>query len=72
MSNNTVVVNTLLAKRDALVSEKRKMIQQFNSEIAEIENAIETLSGEKPWQAGPAVLYDDQHPDYIKQSAEEI
>jgi hypothetical protein len=72
MSNNTVVVNTLLAKRDTLVSEKRKMIQQFNSEIVEIENAIETLTGDRPWQAGPSVIYDDQNPDYIKASAEEI
>lgn len=72
MSNNKVVINTLLSKRDTLISEKKKAIRQFNAEICEIENAIETLSGERPWQGGPAVLYDDEHPDYIKQSVEEI
>ncbi len=48
------------------------MIQQFNSKIAEIEGAIEELGGGRAWEINNETLYDDQHPDYIKQSAEEI
>ncbi len=67
-----LAIQSLLTKRDQLLSEKAKLIERLDSEIKEIETAIEELSGKKVWEIKEMVLYDDEHPDYIKSSQEEI
>jgi hypothetical protein len=71
MNNNTVVISTLVAKREQLMAEKTKANARFDAEIAEIENAIETLSGTRLWERSVDPIYDDEHPDYIKSSSVE-
>ena len=72
MSNNKVVISTLVAKREQLLAEKTQAINRFDAEIVELENAIETLTGERVWERSVDPLYDDEHPDYIKASQEEM
>lgn len=72
MSNNAVVIDTLVKKREQILAEKNVAVSRFDSEIQELEIAIERLSGKKVWEVSQGVLYDDEHPDYIKQSEEEI
>ncbi len=70
--NSKYVIQFLIHRRDSLLSEKNAAIERFDTEINEIENALAELTGKKVWEVGSETLYDDQHPDYIKQSAEEI
>jgi len=72
MSNNLVVIGTLVKKREQILAEKYAAISRFDSEIRELETAIERLSGKKVWEVSQGALYDDEHPDYIRQSGEEI
>jgi hypothetical protein len=72
MNNNSFVTETLLKKRDQLVAENRKMNEQFEAELSEIEGAIETLTGKKVWEVSNLTTYDDENPIYIKSSEEEI
>lgn len=70
MSN--LALGTLLKKRAELVNERDKLVSRFNGEISEVETAIEQLAGKKVWDNGTPILYDDEHPEYIRQSQEEI
>lgn len=70
MNNNATDV--LLKALDRVKSEKDAAIARFNSAIQELETAIERLSGKKVWEMAPETRFDDEHPDYIRQSAEEI
>lgn len=72
MSNKAVVIDTLVKKREQLILERDKMYQQFSEQISEIEAALETYGGKKVWEIGSNALYDDENPEYIKQSIEEI
>lgn len=72
MSNNQVVIDTLVHKREQLVSDKAAAINRFDAEIQELETAIERLSGKKVWEMTSETRYDDTHPDYIKGSQEEL
>jgi len=47
------------------------MLERLNSEISELEKAIEELSGKKVWEIESVVIYDDESPDYIKSSIED-
>lgn len=72
MNNNQFVIKHLLEKRNALLDEKQKAIAKFDAEILEMESAIDTLGGKRVWTTEPALIYDDENPEYIKQSQEEI
>lgn len=67
-----LALETLTTKRLELQIERNKMIAQFDQEITEIETAIEQLSGKKVWEITEEVRYDDENPNYIKSSQEEI
>ncbi len=67
-----VVTETLLKKRNQLLLEKEQMLEKLNQEINSIEAAIERLSGKKVWEIEPTTFYDDENPDYIKASIEEM
>lgn len=71
MSNN-LAIKLLLSKREALLSEKSGAMARFDTEIGEIETALAELTGKKVWEMTSETLYDDEHPDYIKASEEEI
>lgn len=72
MSNNQIVIDTLLVKLQQLVAERDALIHRYNSEIEALEAAIAEYGGEKYKDAKNITLYDDENPNYIKQSPEEI
>lgn len=65
-------VDFLILKRAELVAEQVKMNDQFNKEIVELETAIEKLAGSKVWETPIVERFDDENPNYIKSSQEEI
>lgn len=67
-----LAVDSLVLKRAELVGEQSRMNEHFNNQISEIETAIETLSGKKVWETPISEIYDDESPNYIKSSQEEI
>lgn len=70
MSN--LAIETLLKKRQQLQDERMKFLERTGTEIREIDEAIKQINGEYVFQKVGDVLYDDEHPDYIKGSQEEI
>lgn len=70
--SQSIAVEHLLLKRQQLIDEKSKMVSQFDQQISHLDSAVETLSGKKVWELSSETLYDDEHPEYIKASAEEI
>lgn len=72
MIDNALAISILLDRREQLLNEKVKAIARFDEELYGLEAAIETLSGKKVWEGTQGLIYDDEHPDYIKSSQEEI
>lgn len=72
MNGNEMAIDVLLKKREQLVIEKQKMTERFDGEIIQMEKSIELLSGKKVWDFGLINTYDDENPDYIRQSIEEL
>ncbi len=70
MSN--AAIETLIKERQALLLAKEKMLSEYNASINDIEIAIEQLSGKTVWEAERDYIYDDENPDYIKTSIEEM
>ncbi len=50
--------------------ELKILISAYQDELAEIEQRISSITGEK--SASYDQVYDDENPDYIRQSQEEI
>jgi len=69
---NQAAVETLHQKRTELMIERDAFLSRINSEISGIESAIESLSGLKVWETEPTTVYDDENPNYIRSSQEEI
>lgn len=65
-------IETLIEKRANLVAERDNMLTDYNNQIAEIESCIELLSGKKVWEVISETKYDDENPNYIRSSQEEI
>lgn len=64
-----VAIQVLIDKRQSLISERNRLEEQYNQEISEIENAIETLSGKKVWETlsevePNSILMTDEYPGY--------
>lgn len=70
MSN--ISIETLLKQRGEILDQKAKIIEQFDKDLNDINAAIETLSGKTVWLAIRDYIYDDENPNYIKASAEEL
>jgi hypothetical protein len=71
MSN--LAANELTKKKFQLEKERDKMLEDFNSQIKELEFAIEKLmGGSVHYFTNETNAFDDDHPDYIKMSQEEI
>lgn len=69
MSN---AIDLLLKQRDILIARKISMMDEINLEIRDIDDAIKVLSGRNVLETVSEVKYDDQNPNYIKASLEEI
>ena len=69
---NQTAVETLHKKRTELIADRNAYLLAINHEISSIESAIESLSGLKVWETEPETIYDDENPNYIKSSQEEI
>lgn len=69
MSNNAIEI--LLKERDKLIMERDAAVSRFNGELQDLESSIERLSGKKVWEMSRETRFDDEHPDYIKQSIED-
>lgn len=65
-----VALELLNIEREKLILERDRIYEQFNTDIRNIENAIDKLDGKKYWDYGSNVVYDDNNPDYIKGSIE--
>jgi len=72
MSNFLTAANILMEKRTVLKIEQLQMNAKFDKEILDLEMAIETLLGDKFSDILPTEKFDDENPDYIKASLEEI
>lgn len=70
MSN--FAIESLLVERQKLVDAKNKAIEKFDFEISEFDRAIKILEGRDIKDPSTITLYDDDHPDYIKGSQEEM
>lgn len=72
MSNNQIVIETLVKQREQLVAAREAFLAQNEADIHEIDNAIQILTGHRESKPKSITLYDDESPDYIKSSQEEI
>lgn len=72
MSNNQIVIDTLIKKRDQIMTERDAAVRKFNEQLEEIEDALDRLAGKEVWRVTDRTFYDDENPDYIRQSQEEI
>lgn len=61
----------LLREREKLIIIRDAAIARYNGQIQELETSIERLSGKKVWEMAGEIIYDDEHPDYIKSSSVE-
>lgn len=71
MSKN-VAIEALITQREKLISERDNMLVKFNNDIQEVESSIELLSGKKVWDIVSETRFDDESPNYIKSSEEEM
>lgn len=71
MSQN-IAIQSLVTEREKIVAEKNSAISRFDEQIQKLETAIEQLSGKKVWEVQAETAYNDEHPDYIRSSQEEI
>lgn len=65
MSNNQVVIDTLIKKRDQLITERNKISRELNTQIEELELALDKLAGGPVWDNPKEAAYDDDNPNYI-------
>lgn len=65
-------IEALIAKKQELINERVKMNEKFDKEITDLDIAIETLYGDKFPDVPAEDRFDDESPDYIKSSLEEI
>lgn len=70
MSN--IAIQELFNKMQQLEGERHKIVNDYNARIREIMNAIETLSGKKVYEIMNEYNYDDESPDYIRNTEDGI
>lgn len=69
---NSSAIEVLLTERSKLITERDLMTDKFYKAIADLEASIERLSGKKVWEIVSETKYDDETPDYVKASQEEM
>ena len=72
MSNNQIVIETLIAKLKTLKADQSNVWQKYEEQINEIEDALDQLAGKSVWRPEKKELYNDLDPNYICQSEDGI
>jgi hypothetical protein len=72
MSDNLTVVAFLRDRREKLLADLASIQEKYGNEIKEINAALVTLTGKTIPEIEKEYLFDDEHPDYIKASLEEM
>lgn len=67
---NSTAINSLLETRQSLINQRVELVAKLDSEILQIDTAIELLSGKKVWEIAKVEKFDDENTDYIKSSIE--
>lgn len=70
MSN--LAIEKLSKMKQEFIDQREAFNESINKKIDELTNSIKILSGENPNLNPNSEVYDDESPDYIKQSIEEI
>ncbi len=65
-------IQELINKRHFLIAERDRILGEYHQNISEMENAIEILSGKRVWEILSEEKFDDENPNYIKGSYEEM
>ena len=65
-------IEALIEKLETLMAEKKAAIEQFDNQIKELESCIELLSGKPYTEYMADFRFDDENPNYIKSSQEEM
>jgi len=66
MSNNQVVIETLMSKREQLLADQKRVHYEYQQQIDEIEDALDTLAGKKVWRTSAVDVYDDASPNALR------
>jgi hypothetical protein len=69
---SSFALELLIKQRDVLIARKIAMLDEINAEIADIESGIKQISGGRAWETKSLTAYDDENPNYIKASGEEL
>lgn len=72
MSNNQLVIDTLSKKLVSLREEQQAHWHRLQEQINEVSDAILVLSGQKTPLRKDIVSYDDESPDYIRNTEDGI
>lgn len=70
MSN--LAVDALVEKWKEVVAEREKMYNDYSAQIDELETAIKLITGENPKDMPLRERYDDEHPNYIRNTEDGI
>jgi len=70
--NQSLGIEALVKKREELVFDRDNMLVEYNNQIAEMESCIELLSGKPYSETITDFKFDDESPNYIKSSQEEV
>lgn len=68
----STAVEALLKQRQQLITERDRANERFYKEISEIDAAVHSLTGKKASELAEEFHYDDENPEYIKGSLEEM
>lgn len=66
MSNNQVVIETLVNKREQLLADQKRVHYEYQQQIDELEDALDTLAGKKVWRTVATEVYDDESPNALR------
>lgn len=65
-------IDALVKKTEELIIERDNMLREYNSQIKELESCIELLSGKPYTEYMQDYKFDDENPNYIRSSQEEM
>jgi len=65
-------LEAIVKEMNRLKLEKQRAIERFDRLISDCHTSIEVLSGKTVWETEAEMTFDDENPNYIKSSEEEI
>jgi hypothetical protein len=66
MSNNQLVIEILVSKREQLLADQKRVHYEYQQQIDELEDALDTLAGKKVWRTMATEVYDDESPNALR------